>query len=51
MAENVVPPDKNDPPDPNYDAEAAYRAYLRAVAPPIPQGQFQEFRPAELPDI
>ena len=35
MAENIVPPDANDSPDSDYDAEAAYRAYLRAVAPPI----------------
>jgi len=48
MAENIIP-DANDPPDPNYDGEAAYRTYLRAVAPPIPPGKFQEFCPAEIP--
>ena len=49
MAENIIPPEDNDPPDPNYDGEAAYRTYLRAAAPPIPPGQFQEFCPAEIP--
>ena len=49
MAENIIPPDANDPPDPNYDGEAAYRTYLRALAPPIPPGRFQEFCPAEIP--
>jgi len=48
MAETIVPPDDNDSPDPNYDAEVAYRAYLRAVAPPFPLGQFQEVCPAEI---
>ena len=48
MAENIVQPDENDPPDPNYDPKAAYRTCLRAVAQPIPSRLFQEFCPAEI---
>ena len=49
MAENNNP----DPPaigqDADYDGNAAYRAYLNSVAPPIPPDQIQEFCPAEIP--
>jgi len=49
MADNNIPIPPNAEQDPEYDGDAAYRAYLNAVAPPIPPGQVQEFGPAEIP--
>ena len=49
MAENNI----HNPPalghDLEYDGDAAYRAYLNSVAPPVPPGHLQEFCPAEIP--
>ena len=49
MAENnnPVPPEIGQ--DMDYDGDAAYRAYLNSVAPPVPPDQIQEFCPAEIP--
>ena len=49
MADNNIPIPPNAGQVPEYDGDAAYRAYLNAVAPPIPIGQIQEFCPAEIP--
>jgi len=49
MADNNIPIPPNAEQVPEYDGDAAYRAYLNAVAPPIPIGQIQEFCPAEIP--
>ena len=43
MADNNIPIPPNAGQVPEYDRDAAYSAYLNAVAPPIPLGQIQEF--------
>ena len=44
MAENIIPPDANDPPDPNYDGEAAYTELICARLPrQFLQGDFRNF--------
>ena len=47
-AERIAPLQDDDPTDPNFDAKAAHRAYLRSVASPISPGQYQEFRQTEI---
>ena len=49
MAENNNPDPLAIGQDADYDGDAAYRAYLNFVAPPIPPDQIQEFCPAEIP--
>jgi len=49
MGDNNIPITPDAGQDPEYVGDAAYRAYLNAVAPPIPPGQIQEFCPAEIP--
>ena len=46
MAENVIPPRRNDSHEANYKAEATKKDQLRAL--PIPPGKFQELRRAEI---
>jgi len=49
MAENNIPNRPALGQDLDYDGDAAYRAYINSVAPPVSPGQLQEFCPAEIP--
>ena len=49
MNNQAIPDPVNINPDPDYDPEAAYRAYYNATAPDFFQGQLLKFRSAGIP--